>query len=133
MKFPEAILFCITGLLFSCETKQQTVHAGTERKQNATRSSKLYSEPVKFSDTVKMVRIEQGSFVPQYGKKNRPVKVEEFLMDVHPVTNRQFLLFVKNNHGWRRSQVKAVYADKNYLSNWINDSTLAPEQNPDAP
>jgi sulfatase modifying factor 1 len=61
------------------------------------------------------------------------VPVGAFLLDEFPVTNADFLLFVRANPQWRRSQVSGLFADATYLSNWANDlepGRLAPADSP---
>lgn len=79
-----------------------------------------------------MVKIKGGEFVPLYGTKSE-VPVGDFLMDVYPVTNAEFLEFVKKNPRWQRSKVKKLFADESYLSNWKDDVTLGAGQNPNSP
>ncbi|MGC8654104.1 MAG: formylglycine-generating enzyme family protein [Candidatus Kryptoniota bacterium] len=50
----------------------------------------------------------------------RPFYIREML-----VTNREFLEFVKANPEWRRSKVKRIFADRFYLMNWENDTTIS--------
>jgi formylglycine-generating enzyme required for sulfatase activity len=80
-----------------------------------------------------MVRIPAGDFVPFFqespGKgKARvaigPVKISAFQLDAFPVTNRQFLDFVREHPEWRRSQVKPLFADHHYLASWRADLEL---------
>jgi formylglycine-generating enzyme required for sulfatase activity len=70
-----------------------------------------------------MIKIPSGSYKPMYGqtKQEQQVKVDEFLLDVYPVTNDQFLEFVKANPQWRKSAIKRLYADKYYLASWNSD------------
>lgn len=75
-----------------------------------------------FAQEVKMVPIKEGSFVPLYGAANKkPVKVASFEMDVFPVTNAQYLAFVKKYPAYSRSKMKGLFADKSYLSQWESD------------
>lgn len=73
--------------------------------------------------TVPMARISGGSYSPMYGQtiKELQVNVDDFQLDVYPVTNDAYLEFVKANPSWRKSMVKRLYADKNYLANWFGD------------
>jgi formylglycine-generating enzyme len=84
-------------------------------------------------DSVPMVEIRGGFYTPLFGSKDSLVKVESFLMDVYPVTIERYLKFVKANSQWQRSKVKRIYADKNYLSDWENDTTPGKGTNPDSP
>lgn len=79
-----------------------------------------------------MVAVEQGVFMPFYSSTDDSTTVESFYMDTHPVTNSQFLEFVKENEKWRRSQVKSVFADEDYLRHWKGELELG-NINPNAP
>lgn len=79
-----------------------------------------------------MVKIEGGEFIPLYGTKTE-IPVGDFLMDVYPVTNAEFQKFVKENPQWKRSRVKKLFADENYLIGWKDDETLGEGQLADAP
>lgn len=79
-----------------------------------------------------MATIESGEYIPLYGTDGA-VAVDDFSMDVYPVTNKEFLAFVKENPRWRRSQVKKLFADKNYLITWESDTRLGENQLPNAP
>ncbi len=89
--------------------------------------------PTPLKDTVKMAVVKGGSYVPFYGGKDTTVTVKGFMIDVIPVTNARYLAFVQLNPQWRRSNVKRIYADANYLLAWENDTTLATGTYPDAP
>lgn len=79
-----------------------------------------------------MKQIMGGTFVPLYGSGSAEVDVANFSLDVYPVTNRQYLDFVKKNPKWKRSRVKRLFADKNYLRKWASDTTLGAEMLPRA-
>lgn len=53
------------------------------------------------------------------------VAIEAFRLDVEPVTNAQFLAFVTAHPEWRRSRIKALFADGRYLWRWTGDLALA--------
>ncbi|MGB0807033.1 MAG: formylglycine-generating enzyme family protein [Salibacteraceae bacterium] len=72
-----------------------------------------------------MNEIKGGTFVPLYGSDSSEVMVNDFLLDTYPVTNQEFLEFVKSNEKWKRSKVIKLFADGNYLTHWVNDTTLA--------
>lgn len=75
-----------------------------------------------FGQQEKMVPIKEGSFVPLYGATNKkPVKVASFEIDVFPVTNAQYLAFLKKYPEYSRSKIKGIFADKSYLSHWQSD------------
>lgn len=69
-----------------------------------------------------MVPIKEGSFVPLYGATlKNPVKVKSFFMDVYPVTNSEFLSFIRKNPSLGKSKIKGIFADESYLVYWKND------------
>ncbi len=85
-----------------------------------------------YSQSGSMVEVKGGEFVPLYGTKTE-VPVGDFLMDVYPVTNAEFQQFVESNPRWRKSQVKKLFADDNYLRNWKDDLSLGEGMLPDSP
>ncbi len=46
------------------------------------------------------------------------VAVSRFKFDVEPVTNAQFLAFVRSQPRWRRDVVSGLFVDAHYLSHW---------------
>lgn len=69
-----------------------------------------------------MVRINEGTFIPLYGSaENKTVKIDAFLIDIYPVTNKDYLEFVKANSAYSKSKIKRVFADANYLYQWKGD------------
>ena len=55
----------------------------------------------------------------------RPMPVAAFRLDAEPVTNAEFLAFVTVHPEWRKSMVKALFADERYLRRWAGDLELA--------
>lgn len=81
-----------------------------------------------------MVLIKGGSYTPFYKDGNGVNEnIKSFLMDVYPVTNKEFLEFVKSNPKWQRSNVKKIFADKTYLINWKSDLELGENVDPNSP
>ncbi|MCV9930724.1 formylglycine-generating enzyme family protein [Flavobacterium sp. LS1R47] len=81
----------------------------------------------------KMVPIKEGSFVPLYGTTDKtPVAVKSFYIDVYPITNSEFLAFIKKNPNYSKSKIKGLFADKSYLSYWKGDLDFG-NSNPKAP
>ena len=90
----------------------------------------------------RFVRIPAGSYLPLYrlptatGEKPgvaRRRQVPAFEMDVHPVTNAEFLAFVHQHPQWRKSQAKRLFVDGAYLGHWKGDlelGELAPPASP---
>lgn len=81
------------------------------------------------------VPIPAGTYTPLLRSvKDAPaVLVAAFRLDVRPVTNADFLEFVRAHPKWRRSQVSPLFADAHYLSHWAGDLELGPRALPDAP
>lgn len=74
-----------------------------------------------------MVRIPEGQYTPFYKSEgDTTVKVEAFLLDVHAVTNAEFLEFVKANPKWAKSQISSIYGDSGYLKHWESDFDIGP-------
>ena len=78
---------------------------------------------------VGMQLIETGPYLPLYNSSDTPKfeSVEAFWMDVHPVSNKEFLAFVEANPKWQRSNISPLFADSTYLRHWTNDTNLGPQ------
>jgi sulfatase modifying factor 1 len=59
-------------------------------------------------------------------------RVGPFAIDATPVTNSQFLAFVRTHPEWAKGSVPRVFADESYLGHWSDDGTLG-SADPDAP
>jgi formylglycine-generating enzyme len=92
---------------------------------------------IAWSAPEQMVRIAGGSFLPLYNvapargklakgatRAGTPVQVAPFYLDRYPVTNQQFLEFVRANPKWRRSKVKRLFAERGYLKHWKSDTSF---------
>lgn len=77
--------------------------------------------------------IDGGNYIPMFGDVKNGVDVDPFMLDIQPVTNQEFLDFVKEYPRWQRSRVIKLFANDNYLSHWKNDTDLGDNVNPDAP
>lgn len=75
-----------------------------------------------------MVVIPAGAFRPLFRGENEPsqIAVRSLFLDVAPVSNGEFLEFVRANPKWQRSKIKRLFADANYLRHWSNDLDLGP-------
>ena len=80
-----------------------------------------------------MVEIPAGVYLPFFqanpgkgrdAEVSAPTKVGAFRLDVEPVTNRQYLAFVRQHPEWRKSRVKKLFADHAYLAKWPSDLQL---------
>jgi len=74
---------------------------------------------------------ELAPFYPVEGEG--AIEVEGFWLDERPVTNAEFLAFVRENPRWRRSRIPELFADSAYLSHWSGDLELGDEALPDQP
>jgi formylglycine-generating enzyme required for sulfatase activity len=81
-----------------------------------------------------MALVPEGVYRPLFRTETEPkeAQVKSFLLDTRPVTNREFLEFVRVQPKWRRSQVKRLFADASYLKHW-SDELAFDEPAADAP
>ncbi len=84
---------------------------------------------------VGMTFIPAGTYEPQLRSKDEPdkVAVEPFWLDARPVTNAEFLEFVRTHPQWQRSKVSALFADRGYLAEWAGDVELGEAVSATAP
>ena len=70
-----------------------------------------------------MALVPAGRYTPLFRAEKDPkdVAVAAFFLDVLPVTNGDYLEFVRAHPKWRRSQVKRLFADVEYLKRWTSD------------
>ena len=82
-----------------------------------------------------MAVIPSGTYEPILRGKDEPerVVVPAFKLDARPVTNAEFLEFVRTHPRWRRSQVSPLFADAGYLADWAGDLELGSNVRPEAP
>ncbi len=73
-----------------------------------------------------MVFVPEGIYEPLF-KTEGTQTVAAFYMDITPVTHAQYLLFVTEVPRWRRSKIKPIFSDANYLKAWAGDLDLGPE------
>lgn len=82
-----------------------------------------------------MVQVPAGIYRPPFptaaGSNGVPVKA--FHLDVIPVTNAEFLKFVRAHPRWRRSQASRLVAEETYLRHWAGDLELGPLAPSNAP
>lgn len=126
MKSKYFVLYILSASLLSCTRVQ---------KPPLVTDIQLPADPMALpvhTDTVAAVNIAAGSYIPLFGDKT-PVDIATFSMDVYPVTNQQYLAFIKQYPAWQRSAVKSIFADGHYLSYWEQDTVLGAAILPDAP
>lgn len=75
-------------------------------------------------------KIPAGKYVPFFSSEKKPINVKSFKLDVYPVTQKEYLDFLKYNSDWSRSNVKPIFADKDYLKNWPGDFETQKEDSP---
>jgi len=80
-----------------------------------------------------MVTVKGGVYIPLYGVDSTVVEVESFYMDVYPVTNEAYLSFVKRFPEWQKGKVKKLFADGNYLLEWISGDSIGTSLPKNAP
>jgi sulfatase modifying factor 1 len=69
-----------------------------------------------------LVMIPAGRYSPFFKQKGaQSIPVAAFWLDAAPVTRKEYLDFVRRNPVWRKSQVKALFAEGTYLADWVND------------
>lgn len=70
-----------------------------------------------------MALVTAGRYTPLFRAEKDPkdVPVPAFWLDVLPVTNGDYLAFLRAHPKWRRSQVKRLFADVEYLKRWAGD------------
>ncbi len=86
-----------------------------------------------FSQESEMAKIEGGTYIPLYGNDSLPVTVENFQIDKYPLTNKEYRKFMLENSKWKKSEVKALFADGRYLNHWKNDTELKSDELENAP
>lgn len=71
-------------------------------------------------------RIGPGTYRPIFpaSPAEASVPVGAFELDRTPVTNADFLAFVRHHPQWRRDQIKPLFADDNYLAHWATPDDL---------
>ncbi len=64
-----------------------------------------------------------GVYVPLYrtATGGGETRVAAFYLDETPVTNAEYLAFVRANPMWRRSRARRLFADEGYLAHWRDD------------
>jgi formylglycine-generating enzyme required for sulfatase activity len=76
-----------------------------------------------------MAHVGPGTYRPLYppSPAETEVRVKAFLLDRLPVTDGDFVAFVRAHPEWRRDRVPRVFADEGYLSHWAAPDELGPE------
>lgn len=82
-----------------------------------------------------MSKVGPGVYRPLYAASpaESTLTVQAFWLDRKPVTNAEFLAFVRKNPAWRRDQVKRLFADEGYLTRWKTADALGTAVRPASP
>lgn len=93
----------------------------------------LIMSPFSYGWAVEMILAPSGEFLMPAQLDKKPIKVAAFFIDKHPVTNSDFLAFVKKNSEWQKSRAKKIFVDKNYLQTWKTDLNFGSEEMSQSP
>lgn len=82
-----------------------------------------------------MTLVPAGRYAPLFrGEKDpKEIPLPWFWLDALPVTNGDYLEFVRANPQWRRSRVKRLFADVDYLKRWAGDLDPGTNAPPNVP
>lgn len=82
--------------------------------------------PVARLSSGERVVVPAGTYRPLFTGDNEPSAsaVPSFQLDVRPVTNSEFLAFVRAQPEWRRDHVSRLFADTRYLAHWSAPDAL---------
>jgi formylglycine-generating enzyme len=75
----------------------------------------------------------QFSSALKFEDRGDRVRVAPFKLMSLPVTNAEFLSFVRSHPQWRRNAVAGVFAESRYLSHWTGPLQLGPQALPQQP
>ena len=81
------------------------------------------------------IRIPGGEFKSalKYEDTQGKVRIAPFQLMRQPVTNAEFLDFVRKNPAWQRGKVATVFAESRYLSHWSSPLQLGANAKPRQP
>jgi formylglycine-generating enzyme len=90
------------------------------------------SAPAERPPASAMTLIPAGSYRPFFRGKLEAgvIATRPFLLDSQPVTRAAFLEFVRRRPEWRRSSIKALFAEKSYLSDWPSELDAGSPEEP---
>lgn len=82
-----------------------------------------------------MAIVGPGVYRPLYptSEAEAEIPVPAFRLDHEPVTNAEFLAFVRQHPEWQRDRIPKLYTDDGYLTHWQGPTTLGPGARPDQP
>lgn len=87
----------------------------------------LYSKVV--AQASPEIYVKGGVYSPFFRDKDEvDQKINSLWVDKFPVTNSDFLVFVKKNSDWRKSSRKEIFASLGYLEHWHSDLGFSKEK-----
>lgn len=67
--------------------------------------------------------IPAGTYQAPYSKATTPAEtVNSFRLDAQPVTQADYFLFIQNHPQWQPGNASQLFAEQDYLKNWINNA-----------
>ncbi len=84
----------------------------------------LFFSLLSYGQKGQMTLIKEGVYIPLYGTDSGEVEVSSFYLDTYPVTNAEYITFLKENPKWRKSNVVTLFADDMYLNQFQGDLML---------
>ncbi len=134
---PHVLLFAVSSLALVALAVTQSPPA--ERLAKAAGAPVAKTAPSAGGQVVavpetEMVVVRGGTYRPLYQTSAGAdeASVGSFALSVQPVTNAEFLAFVRATPSWRRSEVAPLFAEDGYLGHWAGDLALG-DAPPDAP
>lgn len=99
------------------------------------RAARAGENPPATAAPADMALIPAGDYAPLLRTKDEPERtaVAAYWLDIRPVTNAEFLEFVRAHPQWRRSRIGPLFSDRGYLADWAADLELGPAVPADAP
>jgi len=82
-----------------------------------------------------MAYISGGVYRPFYppSEKEKEILILSFYLDRYPVTQREYLEFVKQKPAWRKDRISRLLSDKGYLKDWSSSLEFGPLKKPSEP
>jgi formylglycine-generating enzyme required for sulfatase activity/cytochrome oxidase Cu insertion factor (SCO1/SenC/PrrC family) len=85
-------------------------------------------------DAGAMATLPAGRYRAVTSRPDEPARaVPAFRLDRYPVTNLDYLAFVRANPAWRRDRAPRAEVDDQYLAQWNTPTELGPDAPPRAP
>jgi formylglycine-generating enzyme len=82
-----------------------------------------------------MAFLPAGIYKPAFRQTNEPASLEvnSIYLDCKPVTNDDYLTFVRARPEWQKSRVRRLFADDQYLVHWQSDLEFGASVDPQSP